>query len=172
MQHAVAPVPQRDREHADAARQRRLQPPGGDRGDQRLGVAMPAPLRAVPGRVELGADRTVAELKGRPPVNPQAERQYLIESLKCVKACTVNSESGLMDFVANLKRLAPDVFVVNEEGNLPAKAELCRELGIRYVVLKREPQAGLPVSMNISVSGPQGPVVPAGPHQLSSFGSA
>ena len=95
--------------------------------------------------VGIGADRTVAELKGRPPVNPQAERQYLIESLKCVKACTVNSESGLMDFVANLKRLAPDVFVVNEEGNLPAKAELCRELGIRYVVLKREPQAGLPV---------------------------
>ena len=29
------------------------------------------------------------------------------------------------------------------------------------------PQAGLPVSMNISVSGPQGPVWPAGPHQLS-----
>ncbi|MCU0782667.1 MAG: adenylyltransferase/cytidyltransferase family protein [Verrucomicrobia bacterium] len=95
--------------------------------------------------VGIGADHTVAELKGRPPVNPQAERQYLIKSLKCVQDCTVNSESGLMDFVADLKRLAPDVFVVNEEGNLPAKAELCRQLGIRYVVLKREPEAGLPV---------------------------
>ncbi len=28
----------------------------------------------------------------------------------------------------------------------------------------------LPVSINISVSGPQGPVRPAGPHQLCSFG--
>lgn len=95
--------------------------------------------------VGIGADRTVAELKGRPPVNPQTERQYLIKALKCVKSCTVNSESGLMDFVADLKRLSPDVFVVNEEGNVPAKAELCRRLGIKYVVLKREPETGLPV---------------------------
>ena len=94
--------------------------------------------------VGIGADRTVAELKGRPPVNPQAERQYLLKSLKYVKDCWVNSGSGLMDFVTELKRLSPDVFVVNEEGNTPAKAQLCRRLGIRYVVLKREPQAGLP----------------------------
>ena len=32
------------------------------------------------------------------------------------------------------------------------------------------PHFSLPVSMNISVSGPHGPVVPAGPHQLSSRG--
>ena len=32
------------------------------------------------------------------------------------------------------------------------------------------PHFSLPVSMNISVSGPQGPVSPAGPHQLSSRG--
>lgn len=95
--------------------------------------------------VGIGADRTVAELKGRPPVNPQAERQYLIKALKCVKDCTVNSETGLMDFVADLKKLSPDVFVVNEEGNVPAKAVLCQQLGIKYVVLKRVPEAGLPV---------------------------
>ena len=34
------------------------------------------------------------------------------------------------------------------------------------------PQASLPVSTNISVSGPHGPVFPAGPHQLSSMGRA
>ncbi|OPZ68007.1 MAG: hypothetical protein BWY81_01043 [Firmicutes bacterium ADurb.Bin467] len=32
------------------------------------------------------------------------------------------------------------------------------------------PQGSLSVMMNISVSGPQGPVSPAGPHQLFSFG--
>src|SRR3989338_5360976 len=31
-------------------------------------------------------------------------------------------------------------------------------------------QGSFPVSTNISVSGPQGPVFPAGPHQLSFFG--
>lgn len=95
--------------------------------------------------VGIGADRTVTEIKGRPPVNEQAERQYLIKSLKYVKECRVNSGSGLMDFVAELKRLSPDVFVVNEDGNTPAKAQLCRQFGIRYVVLKRDPLAGLPV---------------------------
>ncbi len=94
--------------------------------------------------VGIGADRTVADLKGRAPINPQAERQYLIKSLRFVKDCWINSGSGIMDFVAELKRLSPDVFVVNEDGNTPAKASLCRHLGIRYVVLKREPEAGLP----------------------------
>src|SRR3989338_9450922 len=32
------------------------------------------------------------------------------------------------------------------------------------------PHFSFPVSINISVSGPQGPVTPAGPHQLSFFG--
>lgn len=94
--------------------------------------------------VGIGADRTVTGLKGRAPVNTQAERQYLVKSLKYVKDCFINSGSGLMDFIAELKRVSPDVFVVNEDGNTPAKAELCRQLGIRYLVLKREPQAGLP----------------------------
>ena len=31
------------------------------------------------------------------------------------------------------------------------------------------PHLGLPSSKKISVSGPQGPVCPAGPHQLSAF---
>ena len=31
------------------------------------------------------------------------------------------------------------------------------------------PHFGRPSSKKISVSGPQGPVMPAGPHQLSSF---
>jgi hypothetical protein len=34
--------------------------------------------------------------------------------------------------------------VVNEDGNIPAKRQLCAELGIEYVVLRREPQPGLP----------------------------
>jgi galactokinase/mevalonate kinase-like predicted kinase len=41
--------------------------------------------------------------------------------------------------------------VVNEDGNTPAKAELCRQRGIQYLVLKRLPQANLPVRSTTSL---------------------
>ena len=101
--------------------------------------------------VGLGADRTIMELKGRPPVNPQSERKYLLEALRHVKACLVNSGTGFLDFVAELDRVSPDIFIVNEDGNTPAKAELCRQRGIKYVVLKRLPQSNLPVRSTTSL---------------------
>ncbi|MEI6078844.1 MAG: adenylyltransferase/cytidyltransferase family protein, partial [Verrucomicrobiota bacterium] len=39
--------------------------------------------------IGLGSDRTVIELKGRAPVNTQAERQYMLEALRHVKSCRV-----------------------------------------------------------------------------------
>ena len=101
--------------------------------------------------VGLGSDRTVMELKGRPPVNTQQERQYMVGALKHVKACYINAGSGIMDFLGELKRISPDVFVVNEDGNTPAKSELCKKLGIRYVVLKRNPHANLPARSTTSL---------------------
>jgi cytidyltransferase-like protein len=94
--------------------------------------------------VGIGSDQTVLELKGRCPVYTQAERKYLLEALRHVKACYVNTGSGIMDFLRELNRVSPDYFVVNEDGNTPAKLQLCRRLGIRYVVLKRLPQGKLP----------------------------
>ena len=101
--------------------------------------------------VGLGSDRTVAALKGRAPVNTQAERQYMLEALRHVKSCQINSGSGLLDFLAELDRVAPDVLVVNEDGNTPAKAELCRQRGIQYLVLRRTPHANLPARSTTSL---------------------
>jgi hypothetical protein len=42
-----------------------------------------------------------------------------------------------------LKDIKPDYFIVNEDGNLPEKKKLCDELGVEYVILKREPHPGL-----------------------------
>ncbi|MEJ0088418.1 MAG: adenylyltransferase/cytidyltransferase family protein [Limisphaerales bacterium] len=99
----------------------------------------------------IGADKTVKELKGRFPVNTQDERKYMLQALKCVKAVHINRGSGLLDFVQELKQVKPDVFVVNEDGNSPAKAALCRELGIKYLVLKRIPHEHLPVRSTTSL---------------------
>ena len=101
--------------------------------------------------VALGSDQTVRELKGRAPVNTQSERKYMLEALRHVKACLISSGSGLMDFVAELKRVKPDIFLVNEDGNTLAKAELCEQLGIEYRVSKRIPQANLPVRSTTSL---------------------
>jgi glycerol-3-phosphate cytidylyltransferase-like family protein len=53
--------------------------------------------------VGIGSDRTIRELKGRHPVTTQEERKHMIEALRHVKACYINSGSGLMDFVKELK---------------------------------------------------------------------
>jgi len=94
--------------------------------------------------VGIGSDETVKSLKGRYPVNNQDERRYMIESLKSVKQCIVNSGSGIMDFTEELKKVEPDMFIVNEDGNTPGKAKLSKSLGIRYTVLKRIPHENLP----------------------------
>ena len=44
--------------------------------------------------VAIGSDQTVRELKGRAPVNTQAERKYMLEALKHVKKCFINRGSG------------------------------------------------------------------------------
>src|SRR5262245_17437427 len=86
--------------------------------------------------VGIGSDETVKELKGRYPVNTQEERQYMLGALKHVKSCLVNRGSGIMDFTETLREVAPDVFVVNNDGNTLAKENFCRKLGIKYVVLR------------------------------------
>ena len=94
--------------------------------------------------VGLGSDKTIADLKARKTVNSDAERLYMVKSLKMVKDAWINSGSGIMDFLEELKALKPDIFFVNTDGHAPAKEELCKELGIEYIVSKRIPHAGLP----------------------------
>jgi hypothetical protein len=69
----------------------------------------------------------------------------MIEALASVKQCFVNSGSGIMDFEKEVECLRPDIFIVNEDGNTPAKEELSKKLGMKYVVLKRIPHGKLPV---------------------------
>lgn len=94
--------------------------------------------------VGIGSDKNVFNLKGRYPVNTQEERKYMIDALTCVKSCRVNSGWGIIDFEKELEEIKPEVFVVNEDGNSPQKAEYVEKLGITYTILKREPHKNLP----------------------------
>ncbi len=93
--------------------------------------------------VAIGSDRTIYELKGRPTVNSEQERLYMISSLSCVKHAFISQGSGMLDFEKELREIRPDIFIVNEDGNLLEKEKLCAELGIEYKILKREPYPGL-----------------------------
>lgn len=94
--------------------------------------------------VGIGSDNTISELKGRETVNNEQERLYMVKAVRYVSDAWINTGSGILDFVQDLKKLNPDKYVVNEDGHSPAKEELCKELGIEYLVLKRIPDAGLP----------------------------
>jgi cytidyltransferase-like protein len=94
--------------------------------------------------VALGSDATVYDLKGRLPVNTEDERLFMVQSVNCVKQAFISTGSGMLDFENELRQVRPDLFVVNTDGNVPQKEALCRELGIEYVILERQPHADLP----------------------------
>ena len=94
--------------------------------------------------VALGSDRTLFELKGRSPVNSEDERLFMVQSVACVKEAFISRGSGMLDFSEELRTIKPDLFITNEDGNIPQKRALCEELDVTYLVLKREPHTGLP----------------------------
>lgn len=94
--------------------------------------------------VGLGSDKTIYELKARKTINSDKERLYMVKALKVVKDAWINSGEGILDFADDLKALKPDIFFVNNDGHSPAKEELCKKLGIEYIVSKRIPHNGLP----------------------------
>ncbi len=95
-------------------------------------------------KVAVGSDLNIGKLKGASPMFGQAERIYMVGALQCVDCAFVGSGTGRLDFLPDLDRICPDVFVVNEDGNDAAKEAACRNRGIAYVVLKRTPAEELP----------------------------
>jgi cytidyltransferase-like protein len=93
--------------------------------------------------VALGSDKTVYDLKGRVPVNTEQERLFMIQAVSYVKEAFISQGSGMLDFEHELRQIKPDLFIVNEDGNIPEKRDLCQELGIDYRILHRDPHNGL-----------------------------
>jgi cytidyltransferase-like protein len=104
--------------------------------------------------VFLGSDATIRDLKG--PGHPQfseAERRYVVASVRHVFAVPISRGSGMLDFADDVRALRPDFFVVNEDGDKAAKREFCAKLGIEYLVLKRTPAKGLPARSSTDLRG-------------------
>ena len=95
--------------------------------------------------VSVGSDKTVLELKNPPTVFNENERKFMLEALRCVHQVFIGSGNGFLDFIPELEKVKPDIFVVNTDGDSKEKREYVESKGIQYVVLQREPEEGLPV---------------------------
>jgi cytidyltransferase-like protein len=92
--------------------------------------------------VALGSDRTIFELKGRSTVNSEQERLFIVKAVSSVKDAFISRGSGILDFEAELREVMPDYFIVNADGHIAEKRDLCHELGIQYIILERKPHPG------------------------------
>jgi len=104
--------------------------------------------------VIVGHDANIRLLKGAGhPLLPAAERRYVVGSIKFVKQALISSGNGWLDADPEIKRLQPDIYVVNEDGDKGGKREYCENLGIEYLVLKRAPAPGLPKRSSTDLRG-------------------
>jgi len=94
--------------------------------------------------VIVGHDANIRLLKGEGhPLIPEAERRYVVGSIKYVKQALISTGEGWLDADPEIHRLKPDVYAVNEDGDKGGKREYCAKLGLEYLVLKRTPAPGL-----------------------------
>lgn len=94
--------------------------------------------------VIVGHDANIRLLKGEGhPLFPQDERRYAVGSIKYVKQALISSGEGWLDADPEIRRLKPDIYAVNADGDRGGKREYCEKLGIEYLVLERAPAPGL-----------------------------
>lgn len=93
--------------------------------------------------VALGSDKTIFDLKGRPTFNSEQERMFMVKAVSFVKDAFISRGSGILDYETELREMMPDYFIVNADGHIPEKRDLCHELGIQYIILERKPYIGL-----------------------------
>jgi cytidyltransferase-like protein len=104
--------------------------------------------------VIVGHDANIRLLKGEGhPLLPEDERRYVVGSIKFVKEALISSGDGWLDADPEIKRLKPDIYAVNEDGDKGGKREYCEKNGIEYLVLKRTPAPGLPKRSSTDLRG-------------------
>lgn len=97
------------------------------------------PLTAV-----VGSDENSLQSKGRLPLCTEEERLYMVQSLRVVERAVISHDVGRLNFVPIMRECKPKYFVTNADGHHESKVQVCKEVGVEYVVLERAPRDGLP----------------------------
>lgn len=97
-----------------------------------------------PVHVLLWGDEVVQRLDGKPPQFPEAERLYLMQSIRYVDRVTLCGWPLDRDALPLPCAATPATWVVDEATDQPAKQAFCRRHGLEYRVLRQDELAGLP----------------------------
>lgn len=104
--------------------------------------------------VVVGHDANIRLLKGEGhPLQSQEERRYAVGAVKYVKQALISSGDGWLDADPEIQRLRPDIYAVNEDGDVGGKRDYCKTRGIEYRVFKRTPAPGLPARTSTALRG-------------------
>lgn len=104
--------------------------------------------------VVVGHDANVKMLKGEGhPMFSEDLRRYMAQSIRFVSQAYVSTGRGWMDAEPEIERLKPDIYAVNADGDRPEKREFCRDHGLEYLVLERDPKPGLPRRTSTDLRG-------------------
>jgi cytidyltransferase-like protein len=104
--------------------------------------------------VAVGHDANIRLLKGEGhPLFAQDERRYMVQAIRFVKHALITSGNGWMDAEPEIRVLKPDIYAVNEDGDVPEKRTFCRENRLDYIVLRRIPKEGLPRRQSTNLRG-------------------
>lgn len=85
--------------------------------------------------VLLWTDGQVRSHTGTDPKFPLAERRYFLENIRYVTSVTVHEGELDPDALPVIDGLAPDIRVIDEESDSPARKASCESAGIEYVVI-------------------------------------
>ncbi len=95
--------------------------------------------------VLLWSDALVSRLEGREPKFPQAERLYLLESIRYAGQVTLVDDLPRRDSLPDLKEMRGCIWAVDEPGDRPERQEFCQANGMEYTVLRADELAGFPL---------------------------
>ena len=101
--------------------------------------------------VGIGSDKTIERLKGHKTMYSEQERLFMVRAIRYVKEAYINAGEGYLDFLPTLDLVHPDCLVVNEDGDREEKRQLCRDRGMEYIVLRRDPAEGLEARSSTSL---------------------
>lgn len=92
----------------------------------------------------VGHDENIRMLKGPDrPLFSQNERAYVVGAMRFTKLALVTTGRGWLDAQPEIERLKPDMYIVNEDGDVAEKRQYCEQVRITYKVLQRLPKPGL-----------------------------
>jgi cytidyltransferase-like protein len=97
--------------------------------------------------VYLWSDQAVKTITGIDPKFPEAERKYLLESLRFVHRVWIADQISDTDELPHITKFEPKVWVVFEDEDTPRKRGYCASHGIIFKTLKESALKGFPVSV-------------------------